>query len=184
MFSGSHSGNRFVLSKQKDAAGEYSAGRSGSLKLSTRSRYGTRLMLEMARNYEQGSVQLGVIARRQNIPVKYLEQIIIPLKKANYVKSVRGKKGGHMLAKPPAEITVAEIVSLLEGGLKLTDCTESPELCDRSATCPTRLLWKEATEAMYEKLRVTTLADLVGRGELEHGVPCEATSKTNNDKGG
>jgi len=153
------------------------------LKLSTRSRYGTRLMLEMAQNYEQGAVQLGVIAKRQNIPVKYLEQIIIPLKNANYVKSTRGKKGGHMLAKPPAEITVAEIVSLLEGGFKLTDCTESPEVCERSADCSTRLLWKEATEAMVEKLRATTLADLLERGGLKDGTPCTAPKRSNSDSG-
>jgi Rrf2 family transcriptional regulator, iron-sulfur cluster assembly transcription factor len=131
------------------------------LKLSTRSRYGTRLMLDMAHHYDQGPVQLGTIAKRQNIPVKYLEQIIIPLKKANYVRSVRGNRGGHMLAKSPAEITVGEIVSLLEGGIKLTDCTESPQRCERSATCVTRLLWKEATEAIHEKFKSITLADLV-----------------------
>jgi Rrf2 family transcriptional regulator, iron-sulfur cluster assembly transcription factor len=131
------------------------------LKLSTRSRYGTRLMLDMAQHYEQGPVRLGVIARRQNIPVKYLEQIIIPLKKANYVRTVRGNRGGHMLAKSPEEITVGEIVSLLEQGLKLTDCTENPQGCERSATCVTRLLWKEATEAIQEKFKSITLADLV-----------------------
>ena len=84
------------------------------MKLSTRSRYGTRLVLDMARHYQQGPIQLGAIARRQNISVKYLEQIIIPLKKSNYVTSVRGAKGGHLLAKAPEEITVGEIVSLLE----------------------------------------------------------------------
>ena len=86
------------------------------MKLSTRSRYGTRLMLDMAEHYNEGPIQLGVIAKRQNIPVKYLEQIIIPLKKANYVKSVRGNRGGHMLAKPPDAISVGEIVDLMEGG--------------------------------------------------------------------
>jgi Rrf2 family transcriptional regulator, iron-sulfur cluster assembly transcription factor len=151
------------------------------LKLSTRSRYGTRLMLDMAQHYEQGSVQLGVIARRQNIPVKYLEQILIPLKKANYVRSVRGKKGGHMLAKSPEEITVGEIVSLLERGLKLTDCTDNPEVCDRATTCPTRLLWKEATEAMYERLRATTFADLLKRGDHEQKMTCLSAAKNTDD---
>jgi Rrf2 family transcriptional regulator, iron-sulfur cluster assembly transcription factor len=118
-------------------------------------------MLDMAEHYEEGPIQLGLIAKRQGIPPKYLEQIIIPLKKANYVKSVRGYKGGHMLAKRPDEITVGEIVSLMEGGFKLTSCGDNPEVCERSESCVTRLLWKQATDAMTEKLDAITFADLV-----------------------
>lgn len=133
------------------------------IKLSTKSRYGTRMLVEMAQHYNQGPIQLGEIAKRQNISVKYLEQIIIPLKKAHYVESVRGPKGGHVLAKPPKEITVAEIVTLLEEGSSLVDCTDDPEICERSDTCPTRLIWKEASEAMFDRLRSITLADLMKR---------------------
>ena len=133
------------------------------MKLSTRSRYGTRLALDMALHYDRGPVRLGEIAQRQGIPVKYLEQIVIPLKKAGYVKSVRGPKGGHLLAKPPAEITVGEIVELLEGGLRLTRCTEFPESCARSETCVTRFLWKETTEIIHQRLNSITLADLAKR---------------------
>jgi Rrf2 family transcriptional regulator, iron-sulfur cluster assembly transcription factor len=131
------------------------------MKLSTRSRYGTRLMLELSEHYQEGPIQLRTIAKRQGIPIKYLEQIIIPLKKAGYVTSVRGYKGGHMLAKHPREITTGEIVALLEGGRRLTVCADHPETCERAVTCVTRWLWKEATEAMYEKLNAVTLADLV-----------------------
>jgi len=131
------------------------------MKLSTRSRYGTRLLLDMAQHYNQGPVQLGDIARRQEISVKYLEQIIIPLKKAHFIESVRGPKGGHILARPPAEITVAEIVALLEDGTSLVACTERAEVCGRSNTCPTRLIWKEASQAMFNTLKSITLADLV-----------------------
>ncbi|HEX9882991.1 MAG TPA: Rrf2 family transcriptional regulator [Desulfobaccales bacterium] len=131
------------------------------MKLSTRSRYGTRLLLDMAQHYNQGPVQLGDIARRQEISVKYLEQIIIPLKKAHFIESVRGPKGGHILARPPAEITVAEIVALLEDGTSLAACTERAEVCGRSNTCPTRLIWKEASQAMFNTLKSITLADLV-----------------------
>jgi Rrf2 family protein len=129
-------------------------------------------MLDMAEHYQEGPVQLRAIAERQGIPVKYLEQIIIPLKKAGYVKSVRGYKGGHLLAKPPQEITAGEIVALLEGGRRLALCTDDPGLCPRAKTCVTRLLWKEATEGMYEKLSAVTLADLVMmvRGHGEAGV--------------
>ena len=108
------------------------------MKLSTRSRYGTRMMLDLAQHYGESPVQIGEIARRQDISVKYLEQLIIPLKKAKYIKSIRGPKGGHVLAKPPEEITVGEIVELLEGGINLSDCIENPETCARSNICLTR----------------------------------------------
>jgi Rrf2 family transcriptional regulator, iron-sulfur cluster assembly transcription factor len=135
------------------------------MKLSTKSRYGTRLLLDMAQHYNQGPVQLGDIAKRQNISVKYLEQIIIPLKKAHYVQSVRGPKGGHVLTRPPAEITVGEIVALLEEGDSLVECAERSSICERSSTCPTRLIWQEAAQAMFDKLNTITLADLLHQGQ-------------------
>jgi Rrf2 family protein len=131
------------------------------MKLSTRSRYGTRLMLDMAQNYPGGPLHLTSIANRQGISVKYLEQIIIPLKKAHYVKSVRGPKGGHVLARPPEEITVGEIVALLEDGVNLVECSERPDRCGRAENCITRHIWREAAQAMFAKLNSITLADLV-----------------------
>ena len=131
------------------------------MKLSTRSRYGTRMMLDLAQRYDQGPVQIGEVSKRENISVKYLEQLIIPLKKANFIKSVRGPKGGHMLAKPPEEITVGEIVRILEGEINLSSCIEHPEVCDRTTRCLTRGVWEEATKAMYDKLNSVTLSKMV-----------------------
>jgi Rrf2 family protein len=131
------------------------------MKLSTKSRYGTRMILDLAQHYGQGAIQLGEIADRQGISLKYLEQIIRPLKKADYVKSYRGAKGGHMLSKPPHEITVGEIVALLEGGKTLIHCDENPATCKRVDSCVTRWLWKEAATAMYEKLSTITFTDLI-----------------------
>jgi Rrf2 family iron-sulfur cluster assembly transcriptional regulator len=131
------------------------------MKLSTRSRYGTRMLLDLAQNFSGGPVQLGDIAKRQNISVKYLEQIIRPLKKANYVKSFRGSKGGHMLNKSPEKIAVGEIVALLEGGSGLTNCLKKPETCDRVDDCLTRHLWREASKTMFDKLNNITFADLL-----------------------
>ena len=131
------------------------------MKLSTRSRYGTRMMYDLARHYDKGPIQMGDIAKRQEVSVKYLEQLIIPLKKANFIKSVRGPKGGHMLAMHPRKITVGEIVDILEGGLDLTECIHHPETCDRAENCPTRGLWQEATKAMYDKLNSVTLFEMV-----------------------
>ena len=137
-----------------------------SMKLSTRCRYGTRLMLDMAQHYNKGPIQLGDIAKRQNLSVKYLEQIIIPLKKAGFIESVRGPKGGHVLAKHPMEITLGEIVALLEEGITLVECVENAAICERADTCPTRLVWKEVSEAVLDKLQALTLADLVQRAKV------------------
>lgn len=135
------------------------------MKLSTRSRYGTRLMLDMAQHYREGPLQLGDIAKRQEVSVKYLEQIIIPLKKAHYIESRRGSKGGHFLTKPPEEITVGEIVAVLQEGTSLVECVADATVCERADICPTRLLWKEASEAMFDRLEAVTLADLVERAK-------------------
>jgi Rrf2 family protein len=131
------------------------------MKLSTKTRYGTRLILDMAQHYGQGAIQLGEIANRQNISLKYLEQIIRPLKKADYVKSYRGAKGGHMLNRPPGEISVGEVVAVLEGGATLVRCDKNPDNCDRVDSCLTRYIWREAAEAMFERLSAITFADLL-----------------------
>ena len=131
------------------------------MKLSTRGRYGTRMMLDLAQHQDKGPVQIGDIAKRQDISVKYLEQLIIPLKKANYIKSVRGPRGGHMLAVSPDKIKVGEIVRILEGGIDLTDCVGNPDICSRSDNCVTREIWAEATAAMFDKLNSITLAKMI-----------------------
>ncbi|MBW1852289.1 MAG: Rrf2 family transcriptional regulator, partial [Deltaproteobacteria bacterium] len=101
------------------------------------------------------------ISKRENISVKYLEQLIIPLKKANFIKSVRGPKGGHMLAKSPEEITVGDIVRILEGGITLSSCIENPEVCDRTTRCLVRGVWEETTKVMYDKLNSVTLSKMI-----------------------
>ena len=131
------------------------------MKLSTRSRYGTRMMADLAKHYDEGPVQIGSIARRQDVSVKYLEQLIIPLKKSGFIKSIRGPKGGHMLSRPPDEITVGEIVKVLEGGIDLTGCVEEVGSCERSGQCMIRKVWEEASNAMYETLNSKCLTDII-----------------------
>jgi len=137
------------------------------MKLSAKSRYGTRLMLDMAEHYQDGPIHLATVAQRQGISVKYLEQIIIPLKKANYIQSVRGPKGGHKLARPPEEITVGAIVALLEDSTSLAECSDNPMVCERSSACATRSIWQEAAQAMFDKLQSITLADLLNRHQTD-----------------
>jgi len=132
------------------------------MKLSTRSRYGTRILLELARRAKEAPIQVGEISNRQKIPVKYLEQLIRTLKQADLVTSVRGPKGGHMLAKPPETISLGQIVRLFEGQPDLVECVSSPEKCDASDDCRVRQAWKEATTVLYESLDAITIADLIG----------------------
>jgi len=119
------------------------------------------MILDLAQHYGQGAIQLGEIANRQKISLKYLEQIIRPLKQAGFVKSFRGAKGGHILSKPPDEVTVGEVVALLEGGKTLVTCDNKPEGCSRVGSCVTRYIWMEAATAMYERLTAITFADLL-----------------------
>ena len=131
------------------------------MKLSTRSRYGARILVDLARHNDHGPVQIGEISKRQDISVKYLEQLIRPLKQASMVTSVRGPKGGHVLAKNPKNITLGQIVRLFEGQTELVECISKPEQCNMSDDCQVRLAWKEATRVLYEKLDSMTISDLM-----------------------
>ena len=135
--------------------------RRNAMKLSTRGRYGTRLMVELARHYGKGPVSMTEISKKQGIPVKYLEQIIIPLKKANLVSSVRGPKGGHMLARPPEQVNVWEVLLLLESKLTFVDCLTSESACENAETCVVRPLWSKAYAAIMKLFGETTLKDLL-----------------------
>ena len=133
------------------------------MKLSTRMRYGTRLMLDLALNYNKGPIYLKAIARKEEISMKYLSQIVIPLKNAGLIDAVRGAKGGYNLASYPAKITVGDIYEVLEGGCGLVDCVDNKSKCDRVSTCVTRELWVNLSSKMFESLNKVTLQDLVTR---------------------
>lgn len=132
------------------------------MRLSTRTRYGTRLLFELALNYETGKpVLLKEIATKQNISEKYLSKIILQLKSAGIVKSERGAKGGYMLAKPPDKTNLKEIVDILEGDTFLIDCVKEKNICEFEKRCPTYDLWYGLVDAMNNFLKSKTLDDLV-----------------------
>jgi len=133
------------------------------MKLSTKGRYGTRLMLELAIHYGKGPVALKDIAKRQEISEKYLWQLISPLKIAGLVNSTRGPSGGYTLAKKPSEITLNDIVSVLDGPLCIVDCVKDPSLCKRSANCVTREVLSETSEELSKVLASKTLEDMIKR---------------------
>jgi len=130
------------------------------MKLSTRTRYGVRLMLELASNKKNEPMLLREIANRQDISEKYLSQIIIPLKNSGLVNTYRGSQGGYLLSKPAESISLYEIVELLEGDLSLVDCVNFSHVCNRSAICPTRNIWSDMSNLLKNYLKEITLADI------------------------
>lgn len=135
------------------------------MKLSTRGRYGTRLMLELAKNYGEGPISVSDISKNLDIPVKYLEQLIIPLKKADLVNSVRGPKGGHMLSRPAEEISLWHILTLLETKFSFVDCLTDDGVCDNVVSCPIRPFWSKAFRGMQDLFRETSLLDVLHSSE-------------------
>ena len=133
------------------------------MKLSTRGRYGVRAMLELAMNSGKGPVPLRDLASRQEISAKYLEQLLIPLKGAGLVKSIRGARGGYMLAHDPSRISLYDIVRSLEGPLAPVECVEDAAYCDRVGGCTVHLVWGEMGKILVDYLTSLTLAELVSR---------------------
>ena len=133
------------------------------MRLSTRGRYGTRLMVDLAQHYANGPVPLVEIAKRQDLSAKYLEQLIILLKGAGLIRSVRGRRGGYMLARKPEEINVGEIVETLEGKLSVVDCVSEPELCYRAIECPTRHIWVGMTDMLKKQLFSLSLGNILAK---------------------
>lgn len=131
------------------------------MKLSTRSRYGVRLMLNLAGRHGEGPVYLREIAEEEQISEKYLSQIIIPLRTSGMVQSTRGAHGGYALARPPEDINMKEILDALEGENLLVDCVTNPGACTRVTTCPTRDIWSLLSERIGDTLKTVTLASLI-----------------------
>lgn len=133
------------------------------MKLSTRGRYGVRAMLELALHQGEGPTALQELAQRQGISAKYLEQLLIPLKAAGLVNSVRGAKGGYLLAAPPEKVTLYDIVRTLEGPLAVVECVQDPSICERVGGCTVHLVWGEMSQKLVGFLSSISLANLVER---------------------
>jgi len=133
------------------------------MKLSTRTRYGTRALLDLALHWGNQPVPLKDIATRQNISLHYLEHLIAPLVGAGIIRSTRGARGGVQLAMHPREIKLNEVVLLLEGAISPVECVSNPETCPRSDSCVTRDIWGKMKKAMDDILESTSLQDLVER---------------------
>lgn len=133
------------------------------MKLSTKVRYGTRAMLDLAAHYGNGPVLLRDIAERQDISLKYLDRILSSLKAAGLLKTLRGAKGGYVLNNLPSKVTISQIAEALEGPLELVECVNNKNFCKRVNSCVMRDIWYELGRAMVAVLKTTTLEDLIVR---------------------
>lgn len=130
------------------------------MKLSTKGRYGVKAMVDLAINYGGDPVSIKSISERQKISEYYLEQLFSPLRKANLINSVRGAQGGYMLSRAPEEITVAQLMEVLEGPVEISTCLQDGS-CNNIDCCATRLLWKKIKDSIDSVMEATTLKDIV-----------------------
>lgn len=145
------------------------------MKLSTRARYGTRALLDIALNEDEKPVQLKDIAGRQNISLHYLEHIIAPLVGAGIIRSTRGARGGLQLTRRPKDIRLSEVIQLLEGATAPVDCISNPEICARADLCVTRDVWCEVKKAIDATLDSLTLEDLAEKQKRKEASVKQST---------
>lgn len=146
------------------------------MKLSTKSRYGTRAMMDIAiHNNSRGHATLKDISERQSVSPKYLDHILSALRKAGLIKNVRGRNGGYLLTRPPATINLKEIIDAVEGSIAPVECVDNPSLCDRTPTCSTRDVWVQLKNAMDEILESTTLSMLIENQQKKNPPPLNYT---------
>ena len=158
------------------------------MRLSTKGEYASRAMLELSRRYQDGPVHSREIAKAQEIPPRFLEQILLLLKRAGYLKSRKGQRGGYVLSRPPAEINVAEVIRVMDGPLAPIDCVSvmAHEACPMEGTCGLRWLWKDVRDAVAAILEATTFDDLVRKSRPAGGeTPApRAVNRPSRPKGG
>ena len=129
------------------------------MRLSTRSRYGLRAMISIARS-EKSPISSETIAECERVSKKYLDGILNRLRRAALLKSHRGQGGGYLLARPPEEISAGDIIRILEKGYTIVPCVENPSRCEKAGRCPTREVWCSVSAAVNNTLNGVTLADL------------------------
>lgn len=133
------------------------------MKLSTKGRYGVKAMVDLAINYGEEPSSIKSISERQNISEYYLEQLFSSLRKSGLIKSIRGAQGGYILSRRPEDITVAQIMGILEGPIEISDCIDASKenVCSNIDSCATRLLWARIKQSIDSVMESTTLQDMV-----------------------
>jgi Rrf2 family protein len=132
--------------------------------------YGVRALVELAHRYGDGQVQSAAIANAQSIPEPYLDQLLTTLRRAGFIRSVRGPQGGHALIRDPKTLKLSEVIAALEGSLAPIACLDDPEGCRKSAACSLRPVWQEIEAATLRVLDSITIADLAERERAGTGA--------------
>lgn len=146
------------------------------MRLTRAGEYGLRGMLYLAAQPEGKVTLLSDVAAAQDIPYSFLGKIFSHLARAGVVRSVRGFHGGFVLAKPPSEITMQEVIEIVEGEIRLNDCSQAGgAMCQRKTVCAMQPVWEETQEKVREVLRRTTFADLVSREKTLQEKVLEST---------
>lgn len=130
------------------------------MKVSTKGDYGVRALTELAHHYGEGPVQSAEIAARQDIPEPYLDQLLTTLRRAGFIRSVRGPQGGHALIHEPHEVKLSEVMVALEGSLAPLACVDDPDACTKEGGCVQREVWEQVRDATQEILNSVSIADL------------------------
>lgn len=133
------------------------------MKLSTRSRFGARILLELVGSSQKNPVPVSHISKEQEISVKYVEQLMRPLKAKKLVKSVRGPKGGHWLSKDPRKVSLGDVVRIFEKNSEIVSCITDPASCHRSGFCQIREAWAIGAKAFFGELDNIFIADLADK---------------------
>ena len=134
------------------------------MKVSTKGDYGIRALIELAHHFgEARPMQSSEIAARQKVPESYLEQLLTTLRRAGFIRSVRGPQGGHALIREPGDIRVTEVIEALEGSIMPIDCLDEGSACSKNGGCAQRDMWQDVREAILQVLDSTTIGDLAER---------------------
>lgn len=131
------------------------------MKLSTKGKYGLKAIFELSLHVNEGPMPLNIIASKQKIPEQYLEQIFSTLKKSKLITSVRGAQGGYLLNKSPNEVTVGDVLTILEGPVALCQCIIDEGACENANDCSTKLVWEKLKIGIEDVLNSITLQDMV-----------------------
>ncbi|HEY7467018.1 MAG TPA: Rrf2 family transcriptional regulator [Dehalococcoidia bacterium] len=133
------------------------------MKVSMKGDYGVRALVELAHRYGEGPVQSAVIAQRQSIPEPYLDQLLTSLRRAGFIRSVRGPQGGHALIRDPHDLKLSEVIAALEGSLAPIACLDDPEGCRTTTSCCLKPVWQEIEAATIRVLESVTISDIAER---------------------
>ena len=135
------------------------------IRVSADARYAIRILVDLAQNAKDATRPICEVAKRQEISEKFVSRLVTPLKRAGFLKAVRGAAGGIQLAKKPGRITVLDVVETIQGLISIVECVTEPKICSRSRKCQSRLVWKRSNDALRTSLKSVTIQSIAEKGD-------------------